>query len=70
MNGLTWWLYYYGIVAGFLIVYEIVIVRETGELFNPITQPYITLPIMIGVLLFMVLPTVYFKYIKDKKPSV
>ena len=70
MNGLTWWLYYYGIVAGFLIVYEIVIVRETGELFNPITQPYITLPIMIGVLLFMVLPTVYFKYIKDKNPSV
>lgn len=66
MRALTWFAYYYGTLAGFILLYEIVVVRETGVMFNPLTQPAITVPLMIGTALLMILPTVYFKYLKPK----
>jgi len=70
MKALTWFAYYYGTLAGFLLLYEIVVVRETGSMFNPLNQPGITVPLMIGTALLMILPTVYFKLIKpDSRES-
>lgn len=64
MRALTWWAYYYGTLSGFLFVAEIVVVRETGEMFNPLTQPAITLPLMLLTALILVVPTIYFKFIR------
>ena len=66
MRAFTWFAYYYGTVAGFLLMYEIIIVRETGSMFNPLNEPAITLPIMIGTALMMIIPTIYFKFIKPE----
>jgi len=64
MKALTWWAYYYGTLAGFLLAAEVVVQRETGHFFNPINHPYLTLPLMILTTVLMVVPTVYYKFIK------
>ena len=66
MRALTWWAYFYGTLAGFLFVAEIIVVRETGEMFNPINQPYITIPLMLLTFFIMVVPSVYYMYIKPQ----
>ena len=64
MKALTFFLYYYGTVASCLLLAEANVYINTGTLFNPITNPMITVPIMILVALIMILPAVYYKWIK------
>ena len=66
MKAITWWLYYYGTLAGFLLAAEVIVQRETGYFFNPINQPYITLPLMVLTAVLLVVPTVYYKFIKPQ----
>ena len=67
MKALTWWLYYYGTLAGFILAAEVVVQRETGFFFNPINQPYITVPLMLLTALLLGAPTVYYKFIKPQQ---
>jgi len=66
MRALTWWTYYYGTLAGFLLVAEVIVQRETGWFFNPMNQPYITAPLMLLTALLLGAPTVYYKFIKPQ----
>ena len=66
MRAVTWWAYYYGTLAVFLFVAEIIVVRETGEMFNPMNQPYITFPLMLLTAFLMVVPSVYYMFIKPQ----